>query len=291
MKRLIVSADDFGLTRSINEGIIKAYREGIVTNLNCMPAGEAFEDARGLIGSLGLRDIGAHLSLTESAAVTEPRKIPTLVTKDNRFYKDHNAFLFKFIFGLIRQDEIYLELKGQLEKVRRLGVNITNLSSHEHIHMMPSILDIFIRLAGEYNIPSIRYPCGERIRRFGAGGLYKHIIMSYFRQRTEKALEEKGIIYPEHFAGFFDSGRLTEDALSDMLTHLDDGVTELVCHPGFLGPEILSRYKWHANCEYELYALTSRRIKRIINENDIKLITYQDFLKLLPCTSRPTVKR
>ena len=82
MKRLIVTADDFGMTKRINEGIVKAHREGIVTFLNFLPSGEAFDDAARIAKELNLKEIGAHLALTETIPVTAPEKIQNLVAKD-----------------------------------------------------------------------------------------------------------------------------------------------------------------------------------------------------------------
>src|SRR3989338_4936855 len=116
MKYLIVSADDFGLTKSINEGIVKAYKEGIVTSLNLLPTGEAFEDALNLAKGLKLEDIGAHISLTETGPLTDPGLIPSLVTRGGRFYKNHNEFFLKFFLGAIDRDQVYVELKNQLDR-------------------------------------------------------------------------------------------------------------------------------------------------------------------------------
>lgn len=263
MKQLIVVADDFGLTKSVNEGIVKAYREGIVTYLSLMPTGEAFEDAVGLSKALKLEEIGAHLSLTET----------------NPSCKSHKEFFIRLLAGAIDRGHIYNELKGQLEKLKNANIGITNLSSHEHIHMMPAILDIFIRLAKEYDIPSIRYPHGDRnVRRFEFSEIYRRLILSSFGKRVRERLQDAAIVHTDHFLGFLDSGRLREDMLIDMLKSLKEGTTELVCHPGFLGPEILDRYRFHINCEEELFALTSPRVKKLIKEKEIKLISYQEFL-------------
>ncbi len=279
MRYLIVSADDLGLTESINAGIIKAYREGIVTNLNLIPAGEAFEDAVGLMKTLKIEETGAHLSLTETRPVSDPQKIPTLLSKGKKFHKNHNIFFFKFILGLIKDDEIYAELENQLFKIEEAGIKVTNLSSHEHMHIIPRILNIFVRLCKEHNIPAIRYPRRERIgRRIDIDIIMKRIILSCFAKGMKRVLEGSNIKFPEHFIGFLDSGRLKEDTLIDMLSNLGEGITELVSHPGFLSPGVLDRYPWHMNCEYELYALTSRRVKSIIKDKSIKLITYSEFL-------------
>jgi len=282
MKYLIVSADDFGLTKSINEGVIKAFKEGIVTNINFLPTGEAFEDALKLAGDIKLKEAAAHLALTGTVPVSGRGNIPTLVSERGRFFSGYVQFFLKFFLGKINSGEIYTELKNQLEVLKRTGIRITSLSSHEHVHMLPPLLKIFIKLAKEYNIPSIRYPRNDMlVPPLKLKKMYKKLILTLLDKGMASIMKESGIFYTDSMAGFLDSGSVNEDLLIDMLSaFLEKGTTELVVHPGFLGPEVLDRYRFHLNCETELFALTSPRIKRIIQDRNIKLITYGELLQI-----------
>jgi len=265
VKYLIVTADDLGLAESINEGLAKACRKGIVNSVSVIPTGKAFDDAVRVVKDLGLKEIGAHLSLTE----TNP------LLSSSRFYKNHNRFLKNIFFGKTDLDAIHRELKAQLELLKKAGVKITHINSHEHIHMMPEILDIFISLAKEFNIPALRYPREDRpMRAFNIRDLYKKSILSYFSSRTARSFKSSGLLYTDHFLGILDAGKLKEDLLIEMLGGLKDGVTELVCHPGFLSPEVIDSYRWHIGAEEELFALTGHRVKSAIKNNGIRLITY-----------------
>ena len=271
MKQLIVTADDLGLTKSINEGIAKACREGIVSSVSVIPAGEAFADALKVIKDLALKEVGAHLSLTE----TKP------LLSSSKFYKNHNQFFKDIFFGKADIEGFKRELKAQLELLKRAGVKITHINSHEHIHMIPEILNIFISLAKEFNIPALRYPRRDRpMRAFNIRDLYKKSVLSYFSGRSRDIFKSSGFLYTDYFLGLLDAGKLKEDLLIEMLGGLKDGVTELVCHPGFLSPEVVDNYRWHLGAEEELFALTDKRIKNFINNNGIKLISYEDFLAL-----------
>jgi len=279
MKQLIVTADDFGLTKSINEGIAKAYKEGIVTFLNFIPTGEAFDDAARLAQELKPEEIGAHLSLSETIPVSDPQKIPTLTTRQGRFYPHYYHLFAKFLVGAFDRNQAYLELRNQLERLQSLKVKISNLSSHEHIHMMPGMLEIFIRLAKEFDIPSMRYPRKEvSLGKFNMGKLYRSFAVSYLERGVGKALKARDLAYTDNLMGFLDSGKLTEDLLCEMIGSMPKGVTELVCHPGFLGPEVVDRYRFHLNCEAELFALTSPRVKKAIEAKGIQLTAYQKFI-------------
>ncbi len=279
MKQLIVVADDFGLTKSVNEGIARSYEEGIVTSLNLLPSGEAFDDAVTLAKRIGLDEAGAHLSLTETLPISNPDRIRSLIGRDGRLAKGHAQFFLKYLSGVIRPDEVYTEWKTQMERVIATGLKITNLSSHEHLHILPGILDILIRLAMEYNISAIRYPHADRsYLKTSPMVIAKKLTLSLAEKHMSGAIISSGLISPDHFRGFFDSGNITENVLLHILSDLKDGTTELVCHPGFLGREVLDRYRFHKNSEAELFALTSRRVNRVIDEKKIRLVSYAEFL-------------
>ncbi len=277
MKHVVITADDFGLTRSLNDGIIKAYEEGIVTGVSILPTGFAFEEAIEWLKSNRIVDVGVHLSLTVFRPLTDTKEIATLVTKKGHFLKRYQ-FLLKFIIGRISLDEVYIELKRQLEKVRNAGLNIVHISSHEHIHMMPGILEIFARLAREYSIPAMRCLQSDKIvGEVSFGKLYRHLVSLLLGRRARIVLKDNRLLIPDHLYGFLNARRLTEKVLIEILNSLEDGLTEIVSHPGFLSPELLKTSRWHINCEDELYALTSRKARNRIDAIGAKLTTYQDY--------------
>lgn len=281
MKRLIVSADDFGFSESINEGIVKAYEEGIVTHLNLMPAGGAFDDALTKARALKLREAGAHLVLTEEMIpLSGPHRVVSLVRKNNKFHRSHKEFFLNLLLRKIDVPHIYRELKNQLEILKKTGIRLTCLSSHEHIHMVGAILRIFLKLAEEYDIPSVRY-LGNDVYAppFGVKKFYRSVLLSYFEKDMGRILNMSDAIHTDSFMGFIESGNINEETLLAMLGFLKAGTTELACHPGFLSPELLEEGDFHLNCEAELAALVSRRVKKLVKDKGIKLITYGEFLK------------
>jgi predicted glycoside hydrolase/deacetylase ChbG (UPF0249 family) len=271
MKYLIITADDFGLTESVNEGIAKACTEGIVTAVSVIPTGEAFEDALTIIKNIPFKDIGAHLALSE----TKP------ILSGSRFYKNHSEFFFHLFFGTVNLADSYEELKAQLEILKKTGLKITHINSHEHIHIMPRILEIFIRLAREYSIPAIRFPRTDRPPKIlSVKENYKSFLLNYFYGRIKNSMNSSGLAYTDFFMGLLDAGKLDINKIKTMARYLKDGVTEIVTHPGFLSPEVLKRYPWHMGGETELFALTDNRVKNAIKDNGIKLVSYEQFLAL-----------
>jgi hopanoid biosynthesis associated protein HpnK len=275
MKQLIVTADDFGLLDSINEGIVKAFGEGVVSYVSLIPTGEAFAKAVDLARSNGITEAGAHLALTETRPVSRPSDVPALVRRDGGFPR-HNPDLFLRLFsGRIPRIQIYAELRNQLELLKSTGINITSISSHEHIHMMPALLGMFIELALEFGIPCIRYPRRERLHiPLTPAKLYKKTLLSLLGPAMEGPIKRSGLKHTDHFAGFLDSGSMRSATLEKIVSSLEDGSTELVCHPGFVSPAVIDRCIFFLDCETELAALTSRQTRDLVREESIELSTF-----------------
>lgn len=275
MRRLVVSADDFGLTKSVNEGIVRAFREGIVTNINMIPAGEAFRDAARLAREMGLDEAGAHLALTEVPPVSDPDRIPTIVYSDGRFHRHYGTLFLDLLSKRVDPGQVYAELKAQLLRAVNTGIRITSLSSHEHVHMMPALLGVFVKLALEHNITFIR--CLHKENMIPPRTVWKsvkNLAAASLANNAERALKAAGLRHTDHFMGLLDSGNLGEEALLKLIGSVREGSTELVTHPGFVGPEVVDKYRFHLNCEEELYALTGKRVRRALENRGIRLVKY-----------------
>ena len=277
MKKLIVTADDFGLAHSINEGILMAYRDGIVTNINLIPTGDAANDAIAVIKYDKIPEIGVHLALTETRPATSTRLISSIVEEDGSFSGSRAGFLRKLFSGNVDIEHVKIEFKSQMDKAAHSGAMITNLSSHEHLHMIPEIFKVVTALAKEYGVRYVRVLKKEAVvPPFSLNKLFRSAVAGYFRPGMEKMLRKSALLTADNFFGFLDSGRICEEALLRMLADIKEGVTELVVHPGFLDPEVLGRYRFHINCEEELCALTGPKAKKAIIDNGISLCKYGD---------------
>ena len=172
-------------------------------------------------------------------------------------------------------EHVKIEFKSQMDKAANSGAKITNLSSHEHLHMIPEIFKVVTDLAKEYGVRYLRVLKKEAIAPpFSLKKLFRSAVVDHFQPRMEKLLKKSGLDTADNFLGFLDSGAMGERVLLRMITGIREGVTELVIHPGFLDPEVLNHYRFHINCEEELYALTGSKVKRAIAYNGIKLCKY-----------------
>ncbi len=179
------------------------------------------------------------------------------------------------------------ELRAQVVKCLKAGLTPTHLDSHQHVHTLPSILRIAIRLGEEFEIPGMRLPRDSP--RHHIASLQKSVLCMLARWDA-RYLGGQRFAICDHMAGLFESGALGEAQLLAILQRLPEGSTELVCHPGKHSGKAdrssnASYAHWRYNWETELNALTSQRVREVLSSENIQLISYRDLqpsMKNLP---------
>jgi chitin disaccharide deacetylase len=262
-RRLIVNADDFGFTRDVNEGIVEAHREGILTATTIMANGDAFAHAVALARETPSLDLGCHLVLVQGRSVADPSKeLPATVGE-----------LAKAL--LRRRIPVYDELLAQVRKIVRAGIRPTHLDTHKHTHLLPPVLDAMARLAREFRIPWVRRPfdfgidSGARLTKSAVA-----VGIRVTRPGFARTLSE--LKTTDHFAGFQITGTLSEQNLIATLSRLPEGLTEFMCHPGKLGPELrAAKTRLKESRELELAALKSPAVRSAIESQGIELVNYR----------------
>ena len=228
--RLIVNADDFGFTRDVNEGIVEAHRQGILTATTLMADGAAFDHAVGLARETPSLDVGCHLVLVERWGAKD------------------------LAWALTRgEPRIFETFAGQVRKLVKAGIQPTHLDTHKHAHLLPPVMRAMARAAREFGIGWVR-------RRFGPG----------------PGGAPSDLRTTDHFLGFRETGSLDRERLTALLERLPEGLTELMCHPGKLGPELRgAATRLKESRAIELAALTSGEVREVIMRRGIRLRDYR----------------
>jgi chitin disaccharide deacetylase len=289
MKRLIVNADDFGLTRLVSQGILEAHHHGIVTSTSLMANAEAFAPAIAISGQAPRLSVGVHLTLTEGIPVSPAHQVSTLVDARGRLYLTPGQFLNRIFSHRVSLREIEIELRAQIAKVLRAGIVPTHLDGHKHVHVLPGISEIVIRLADDFNIPSVRCPMEELpLARLPhclpdpQAGVFKQYLVgcavSWLARRFRLKLTQAGLNYPPRFYGLSQTGFLNRMKLEEILRGLPEGVSELMCHPGY-ADSLLAKTgtRLVAQREIESRALMSARTKELLIAEGIQLVSYGEF--------------
>jgi chitin disaccharide deacetylase len=260
VRKLVVNADDFGFTRDVNQGIVQAHCEGILTAATLMATGAAFDDAVRLARENPSLDIGVHLVL-----VGDP-PFPGTVTQLVR----------AVALGRIH---VYDELRAQVRRILDTGLRPTHLDTHKHTHLLPPVLDAVARLSEEFRIPWVRRPFDFPVTPAGPGvSQAKRIISKSFgvlRGRFARVLARHGCRSTDHFAGFQITGSYGAPELARLIRGLPEGSTEFMCHPGICGEELRgARTRLKESREQELRALTSAEARAAFAVSGVELVRY-----------------
>jgi len=158
VRKLVVNADDLGLTTGVNQGIFDAHDRGIVTSASLMANAPATSDAIWRIRSRPSLGIGAHLMLVDGVPMLSPNRIPTLVDGDGRFRPSWKPFIAACLRGRVSLNEVERELTAQVDRICSETIELTHLDAHRHVHPFPPLFQVVVRLAVRFHIPVVRVP-------------------------------------------------------------------------------------------------------------------------------------
>lgn len=260
MKLLVVNADDFGFTPDVNQGIVEAHRNGILTATTVMATGAAFDDAVRWSKEVPSLDVGCHLVLVGDAPY--PRTV---------------ALLMRAVF--LKQIDVYRELTNQVRKIVDSGIKPTHLDTHKHTHLLPPVLDAVARISQEFQIPWVRRPFDIPLTPGGVSFSKRAVSRAFgaVRGRFMRVLADHGCRATDHFAGFQITGKYNAQSLAQLIRTLPEGSTEFMCHPGVCGAELRgARTRLKESREEELRALTSAAVRTALEESGVRLVSYRD---------------
>jgi chitin disaccharide deacetylase len=278
-KQLILNADDFGLTRGVNEGILRAHLDGILTSATLMANAAAFEHAVELALATPSLGVGCHLVLVGGHSIAPPKEIPSLVDSQGRLPASLGTFVARVSSGRIRRADIERELRAQIEKIRAAGIVPTHLDTHKHTHAHPRVLDALGRVAEEFGIHRIRKPI-ERLRHSWSGRApaSQLVAASAARAITLKfraLARQYDLRSPENFLGLASTGGLGPAALRRLIDSLPEGQTEIMLHPGICDADLAATgSRLQQQRELEMNALLDPQVRESVRANDIELITF-----------------
>ncbi len=280
MKMLIVNADDFGLHPAVNRAVIAGHTGGCITSASLMPGGAAFAEAAALAAQHPGLGAGVHLTLVAEKPVLEPAVVPSLVGSDGRFPAQYPAFLARFLRGRVSRAEIRAELTAQIAKVAAAGIAITHLDSHQHLHVLPGIVEIVLDLAAAFGVKALRIPAEQRFFTGGypctAGRFLGRFGLSSLASAARRKAQRRGLAVPDHFFGMLAGGNLRGEYLRAIIDRLPDGVSEIMVHPGDDDRAMGAAYGWGYHWQDELAAVTDGETMRRLAAGGIKLISFRE---------------
>ena len=284
MRRLIVNADDFGLTAGVNRAIAEGNRRGVISSATLMANAQATEAAIDLAKAQPGLKTGCHVVLIDGEPLAE--NLPSLTNGAARFRSRLREFAIAAVRKQIVAKEIEREVEAQISRIQSSGITLTHVDSHKHTHMFPHVLRPLLRAARARGIRAVRNPF-EPMRSWPTGmvlgtpGLWLRSagVMAFkmFAAEFRRAIKEQGMASTDGTVGIAVTGLLDQQRLLRILEALPEGTWELVCHPGYSDPDLQSAgTRLTQSREIELAALTSETTKETFSRLKIELISYAD---------------
>jgi predicted glycoside hydrolase/deacetylase ChbG (UPF0249 family) len=260
-RRLIVTADDFGLTEGVNRAIIRAHREGVVTSASLMVNGGAVASAVALARDNPTLDIGLHLNLTNKP----------------------------FALAMQPGDRgIEQAIRSQIEAALKTGLTISHLDGHKHVHLIPAVLNMVYRVTQEYGIRALRTMNAKTPRLTSLmqrnpesrSTILKQYMFAHGARFVWRLSSQKAIPGPDNFYGITETGFLDLPAFADIIQDLAPGTHEVMCHPGYVDADLRKTpTRLLEQRERELEMLTSHEARHLMEKAEVQLVSYRDLVE------------
>lgn len=271
LRRLIVNADDFGFTEGVTEGILQCMREGIVTSTTVMANMPCASESIKRLLAVGCRSVGIHLNLTSG---------PAIRARSNRLTAPNGTFLGAGVLwrdGMLQRlpvEEIELELAAQIETIRRLGIEVSHVDGHHHIHVLPQIAPIVSKLCKRFMVPAVRVPYtnGHHLSLLNR---LKWQLVNFNARKARLTFQDYGLQMPDHFVAWYGGGVDTLTDLQRTIMSIGTGVTEIAVHPGLDDAALARMDSYLSERRVELSALCDAGVRKYIADQGISLTNFQ----------------
>ena len=254
MKRLVVTADDFGLAPEVNEAVEQAHRQGVLSAASLMVGAPAAADAVARARLMPRLRVGLHLALVEDWPVAPRADIPDLVDRSGRLRNDLAAYGLAIMIRPAVRRQIRTEIRAQLEAFRATGLVLDHVNAHQHYHLHPAILGELLDIGRDYGMTALRVPL-EPIAALRAVEPTRRSLVTTVASPWAALMSARargaGLVTADRVFGLAWSGAITEKRLAALIETLLPGRTEIYTHPataggfqgsaaGYLYPEELS---------------------------------------------------
>jgi hopanoid biosynthesis associated protein HpnK len=268
LKFLIVTADDFGLHAAVNKAVAQAAREGVLTTASLMVGAPAAADAVRIARDLPDLAVGLHLVLADGWSVLPRRSIPALVDSQGRFGNNMVLDGVRFFALPAVRRQLEAEIRAQFQAFAATGLPLDHVNAHKHFHLHPTLLEMLLRIGGEFGVPAVRLPREPAwIARRAGGAIAGPAVaglLSPWLAIMRRRLRAARVAHNDYLFGLSDSGAMNEERLLEILGKLPDGVTEIYLHPAVeSGAAIAASMSGYRHTD-ELTALLSPRVRAAV---------------------------
>jgi predicted glycoside hydrolase/deacetylase ChbG (UPF0249 family) len=281
MSKLIINADDFGLCESVNQGIIECYSNGLVSDLSFLINPGCFDVSVKQLNKAGITSSGIHFNLTLGRS---PVSKNNSITDASGGYFTSKYLFKKFLAGDLNDKDIYIELKSQLNRLLKAGIEVTHFDSHQNIHLIPQVYHQMNRLMEEFNMKvNVRIPTENIKHLFNIkpSNLKRIVILNFLSIISRHHQNRRQKIYT--IGGDFFNNENPSAVFNRIISLIQGDIHkktyEMAVHPGYFSQEILRYDSYGKERETELGFL--RSISKNDMNNKLQIISFAEHQKAL----------
>ncbi len=289
MKRLVLTADDFGLDVPVNEAVEEAHRRGVLTSASLMVSAQATGDAVERARRLPQLRVGLHLVVVEGRPAAPLSQVPDLVDSAGELSPRLVRSGFRFFFLPRVRRQLAAEIRAQFVAFQATGLPLDHADAHGHLHVHPTVLGLLLRIGREFGLRAVRVPQEPFLpswRAAGHGLLARAVpaaLLSPLLASMRRRIRRAGMQANDHVFGMRDSGRMDEAFVLRLLRELPDGVTEIYFHPATRRSPVLDRHMREYRHEDELRVLLSAAVREAIQASGTRLGGFSNPVQEAPC--------
>lgn len=265
MRGVIVTADDFGAALAVNEAVEQAHREGILTAASLMVSGEAAADAVERARRMPELGVGLHLVLADGRPTLPPEQVPALVGADGRFHDSMLRTSLAIAASPSARAQLHAEVEAQFVAFAGTRLPLDHVNAHKHFHLHPMIASAVLMIGPRYGMKAMRVP-------YEAGTTAP---LRWWAGRLGRRIRRSGLVANDRVVGLACSGAFDAGRMSEAVTGLPEGLTEIYCHPARADayPGSAPGYRYRD----ELAALVDPAVKQCLAESGATSGAFRDF--------------
>jgi len=277
LKKLIVTADDFGAAREVNEAVELAHTRGILTAASLMMGGDAVDDAIARARRLPSLRVGLHLVLVDGRPLLPPAAIPALVGRDGRLPRDLARAGINLFFRRDARRQLAAEIAAQFDAFAATGLALDHVNAHHHFHLHPTVAALMLEIGATRGLRAVRVPIEPHDVLARADPSSRHRVdrrAIASARLLRRRVRRRNLLAPAQVFGLAWSGAMTRSRVGGLLRHLPDGISEIYAHPA-TSDRFAGASGGHAD---ELAALVAPEIAALVRERDVATGGYSDFI-------------
>jgi hopanoid biosynthesis associated protein HpnK len=282
LKAIIITGDDFGLALPVNEAIVRAHYNGVLTTASLMVGSKFVEDAVKRAKESPSLKVGLHIVVVEGKSVLSPDTIPDLVNAEGEFSSHLVQTGFRYFFRPGIRKQLEAEIRAQFKAFRDTGLAMDHVNAHNHMHLHPTVLRLILKVGKEFGLKAVRLPSEPPIRSWKASGtglgfrLISWIFLYPWLAMMKCMLRRAHIRYNNSLFGMAESGAMSLELVLRYIRDLPPGITELHFHPATgRSPEIDATMSGYRH-EEEFQVLTSGQLLEALQDAGIQRLSFSD---------------